>query len=592
MTASKNRTLVASETASNTKVRKALYERAGTDDTKESPLRVFDAAGVLTTAWDALNYYVDTWQRSVLYLDALRQRADNLIDHEKNGMPPLLDFAYETVLDGRTLNPPANYALLEITEIENVCAMDCVDPQKPPIIIVDPRAGHGPGIGGFRRESEVGMAIHEGHTVYFVVFFPQPEPHQKITDVLNVLRVFVEEVKKRHGDKDPILYGNCQAGWMLTLLAADCRGVDGPIIINASPLSYWASGEELSPMQVNGSLAGGVWSARLLADLGNGILDGAWLVQNFEMLNPANAWWEKYYNLFAHVDTECDSFLAFERWWSGFYSFSEEEITATAGDLFIGNKLERGELQLGNCCKIDLKRMRNPLLIFASNGDNITPPRQALHWIRRIYPTTEALKAAGQRIIFLINPEVGHLGIFVSAKVANLEHRAIIEQAQELEQLEPGLYEMKIINSTGELDCRLDQYVVHFEPRQVEDLGESISTHSFENVRRLSEWGDAMYCGTLHPWLKLIGNPYSAALLRALHPMRVGRVAFSARINPWMWPTMMLAAAVSVTRTEAPPRTPFHDIEKELADWTSLWIHQWSGGRDWLAGKLFKKLFG
>jgi hypothetical protein len=103
MTAGKNKTRLASATASNTKVHKALSGRVGTEDKRESSLRVFDAAGILTTAWDALNYYVDTWQRSVLYLDALRQRADNLIDHEKNGMPPLLDFAYETVLDGRTL---------------------------------------------------------------------------------------------------------------------------------------------------------------------------------------------------------------------------------------------------------------------------------------------------------------------------------------------------------------------------------------------------------------------------------------------------------------------------------------------------------
>ncbi len=49
---------------------------------------------------------------------------------------------------------------------------DCVDPlQKSPVIIVDPRAGHGPGIGGVKRESEVGMAMREGRPVYFVIFY-------------------------------------------------------------------------------------------------------------------------------------------------------------------------------------------------------------------------------------------------------------------------------------------------------------------------------------------------------------------------------------------------------------------------------------
>ena len=69
-------------------------------------------------------------------------------------------------------------------------------------------------------------------------------------------------------------------------------------------------------------------------------------------------------------------------------------------------------------CVVDLKRIRNPMVIFASSGDNITPPHQALAWLPAIYPDTPALKTAGQRIVYLLNPHVGHLGIFVSASVA------------------------------------------------------------------------------------------------------------------------------------------------------------------------------
>lgn len=38
------------------------------------------------------------------------------------------------------------------------CLDDCVDLDKPPVMVFDQRAGHGPGIGGFKQESEVGMA--------------------------------------------------------------------------------------------------------------------------------------------------------------------------------------------------------------------------------------------------------------------------------------------------------------------------------------------------------------------------------------------------------------------------------------------------
>ena len=69
-----------------------------------------------------------------------------------------------------------------------------------------------------------------------------------------------------------------------------------------------------------------------------------------------------------------------------------------------------------------LKRVRNPLVTFASSGDNISPPHQALNWIPAVYPTTADLKKARQRIVYLLNPHVGHLGIFVSGSVAKLEN--------------------------------------------------------------------------------------------------------------------------------------------------------------------------
>ncbi len=146
------------------------------------------------SAQDVFDYQRDFFERSILFWDTLRQRANNMLEHERVGLPPLLDFKYETVLDARSFERPVNYALLRITEIDEHCWDDCVDPEKPPVIIVDPRAGHGPGIGGFKRDSEVGMAMREGHPVYFVIFFPEPTLGQTLADVLHVLRRFAEEV--------------------------------------------------------------------------------------------------------------------------------------------------------------------------------------------------------------------------------------------------------------------------------------------------------------------------------------------------------------------------------------------------------------
>lgn len=556
-----------------------------------------DQGGPAIAAWaapatQAMRYQIDRWQRMVLFMDTLRERADNMLAHEAAGMPPLLDFDYELLLDAREFAQPANYALLRITRCQRYHAADCVDPRKAPVIIVDPRAGHGPGIGGFKRDSEVGMALHEGHATYFVMFYPLPCPGQTLADVLAALRRFVEAVATRHPGMPPVLYGNCQAGWAVMLLAAGCEGLSGPAVLNGSPLSYWAGQSDVNPMRLAGGLLGGEWLTHLLADLGGGYLDGAWLVQNFENLNPANTLWEKNYKLFSQVDTERERFLEFERWWTGYYFLSREEILAIVENLFIGNKLERGVLRVDDCCYVDLKRIRNPIVIFASRGDNITPPHQALNWIPTVYPSTDDLKTAGQRIVYLLNAHVGHLGIFVSSDVARREHCAILESLDALAALPPGLYEMRIGNRTGDTGRRRPQYDVHFEERLVEQIHYDYPERSFENVQALSEWNDWVYRNTLGPWLAAFANPAGAQIFKWLHPIRASRVMFSESLNPSMLPLQAAAQAVRTTRAAAGDDNPYVKIEAAASALIAGALESYRQIRDAACESMFNAMYG
>jgi uncharacterized protein DUF3141 len=514
-----------------------------------------------------------------------------MIEHERQGMPPLLDFKYETILDARRFEQPANYALLRITEIGDDCWADCVDENKPPVIVIDPRAGHGPGIGGFKHDSEIGMAMHEGHPVYFVMFFPEPMPGQTLTDVHNALRRFVTEVARRHPDTPPVLYGNCQAGWAVTLLAADCHGLTGPVVLNGSPLSYWAGEAGTNPMRMLGGLAGGSWAAHMIADLGDGRFDGAWLAQNFETLQPEKSIWDKYSRLFTNIDSEQDRFLEFERWWNGFYFLSREEILAISGNLFIGNQLENGEMQISDDCSVDLRRINNPMVIFASWGDNITPPAQALGWIPQVYKDTAALKAAGQRIVYLTNPHVGHLGIFVSAKVARLEHRAILESLDEIEALEPGLYEMKIDNPTGDPDCHKPAFDVRFESRDISDLGNVYPTEALKNVARVSKVNETVYDLSLGPWIRALSTPTSSEVLKSMHPMRWTRLMFSERYNPWMGAVRAMAETSRQGRVPLPEDDPAIKIERDAIARIGAQITLLRQARDQAIGQVFRAIY-
>src|SRR5262249_46153569 len=363
--------------------------------------------------WESSYQYVlDFTQRTVLFWDTLRQRGNSFVEHERAGKPPLLHFEYEVVVDGRKLARPVNYALVRIVPPAGVT----VDAKRRPYVIIDPRAGHGPGIGGFKDDSQVGVALRDGHPVYFVIFYPEPEPGQTLLDVCAAEQAFVARVRELHpASPKPVVVGNCQGGWAEMMLAASDPENTGPIVINGAPMSYWGGawqeGEGDNPMRYAGGLLGGTWLSSFVSDLNNGKFDGAWLVRNFENLNPANTYWDKYYHLFANVDTEPPRFLEFERWWGGFYLMNREEIESTAQNLFVGNKLWTGGTRSAPGKVFDLREIRSPIILFASMGDNITPPQQAFNWVADVYGSTEEIKANGQVIVGLLHQDIGHLGI-------------------------------------------------------------------------------------------------------------------------------------------------------------------------------------
>jgi pimeloyl-ACP methyl ester carboxylesterase len=500
---------------------------------------------------DWWQYNVDFVQRSILFWDTLRQRGNNWIAHEAAGKPPVLAYKYEMLCDGRTFERRVNHALVRIVPPAGVD----VDDKLRPYIIIDPRAGHGPGIGGFKEDSEVGVALKAGHPVYFVIFFPDPEPGQTLADVTDAEAEFVRIVAERHPDSaKPVLVGNCQGGWAVMMLAAARPEIAGPLVINAAPMSYWAGNDGDNPMRYAGGLLGGTWLSLFASDLGGGKFDGAHLVESFENLNPANTLWEKYHHLFDAVDDEAERFLDFERWWGGFYLMNEEEIRWIVNNLFIGNKLAQGEARLGPGRYFDLKAIKQPIIVFASMGDNITPPQQAFNWISDLYSSTEEIKANGQTIVGLIHKDVGHLGIFVSGTVAKKEHTQIVSVLKYIQALPPGLYGMEIDERIG-ADGNVE-YDVTLRERKLEDLKrlqkfDRVDEKPFEAVAALSELNERAYELLVRPLVREAMPEWLGKVLREWHPLRVQRWWFSDR-NPLLAGLPAIAAAA---RTYRRPRS-------------------------------------
>jgi pimeloyl-ACP methyl ester carboxylesterase len=536
------------------------------EETDEFPFPL-SLAGVPAPLAQAGAYALDAMQRSVLFWNTLRERGNIYVDQTVNGHPPVLIFEHRIIMDGRDLPRPTNFKLAEIVPPDESRA----NRNRRPIVVIDPRAGHGPGIGGSKRKSQIGMALEAGHPVYFILFEAEPLPGQTIADVEASEIAFIEEVVRRHpGAPKPTVIGNCQAGWALIMLSANKPGTTGPIVLNGSPVSYWAGIPGRDTMRYMGGLLGGAWPVAFLSDLGGGMFDGANLVLNFELLNWANTFWLKQYNLYAKVDTERERYLQFERWWNGFFHLTKEEIVFIVGNLFIGNKLEAGEVRLNGDRAVDLKEIKDPIVVFCSDGDNITPPQQALNWIIRVWESTGEIKRRQQVIVYVLHENIGHLGIFVSGKVAQREHKEIIGSYEMIDYLPPGLHEM-VIEDVNEGVGRPPTYRVRFEERRIEDilaLNECMAAEeeNFPVVDAVSRKNLDFYEQYLSTFVRMATTPTISEFFRQMHPLRWSRYLIS-DLNPLLTPLTVAASLVRSDRRPVASGNPYVEMERATSRW-------------------------
>ena len=565
--------------------------------TSSAPQSAKAAARPFNMYGPAIEYLIDAAQRSVLFWDVMRQRGNQYREHLAETAPHVLDYKAELIIDGRTLDRPVNYALVRVVPPAGIE----IDPKRRPFVVIDPRAGHGPGIGGFKADSEIGVAFKAGHPCYFVGFLPDPMPGQTIEDIGRAEAKFLEKVIALHPQADgkPCVIGNCQAGWALMMLAALRPELLGPIIVAGSPLEYWQGVHGKNPMRYTGGLLGGSWLTALVSDLGHGKFDGAWLVQNFENQNPANTLWTKQYNLYSKIDTEAPRYLGFERWWGGHVNLNAEEIQFIVDQLFIGNNLAAGNIRISDGTAIDLRNIRSPIVVFCSKGDNITPPQQALGWILDLYEDVDEIRAYGQTIVYTVHETVGHLGIFVSGGVARKEHGEFSSNIDLIDCLPPGLYEATFERKAGATvnpDLADGDWVMRCEMRTLDDIralggNDMADNRCFATADRVSQTNLALYRAFMQPFVRAIANPALADAWRRLHPLRLQYEMFS-NANPMMALVSGWAEQVRNGRRPASADNPFVAMQENVSNQIVAGLDAWRVAAESFSERLFMAVYG
>jgi hypothetical protein len=426
-------------------------------------------------------------------------------------------------------------------------------------------------------------------------------PGQTIEDVARAEAVFLEKVIALHPQADgkPCVIGNCQAGWAVMMLAALRPELFGPIIVAGSPLSYWAGVHGQNPMRYSGGLLGGSWVTALASDLGHGKFDGAWLVQNFENLNPSNTLWSKPYNLYAKIDTEPARYLGFERWWSGHVNLNAEEIQFIVDELFVGNKLAAGNIKMSDGTAIDLRNIRSPIVVFCSKGDNITPPQQALDWILDLYDDVDEIRSFGQTIVYTVHETVGHLGIFVSGGIAKKEHNEFSSNIDLIDMLPPGLYEATFERKSSDSvnpDLISGEWIMRCEQRTLDDIramgGNSLEDERrFATAARVSEINLSLYRAFVQPMVKAIYTPQVAETMKRFDTGRLQYEAFT-DANPLMAPLAKAAEQARANRKPVASDNPFLVAQEAVSDQIVKALDAWRETTEKASEAIFLAIYG
>ena len=283
----------------------------------------------------------------------------------------------------------------------------------------------------------------------------------------------------------------------------------------------------------------------------------------------------------------------FETWWGTPVLLNAEEMQWIADNLFVGNRLSTGQIRTSDGVRIDLRNITAPISV-CSWGDNITPPQQVLHWVLDLYDHEREIVENGQTIVYTMHQSIGHLGIFVSGKVATKEHGEFVSCMELIDAMPPGLYEAvisEVDEETVNPDLVEGKYLFRLETRTLNHIralggNDAADDMRFATVARVSEINKGLYETLIEPTVRMAVTEQAAEASRAMHPNRLRFAMFSDQ-NPMMQPVKALAESVRAARQPISKDNPLLAMEQAMSSWITTCLQNFGEFRDAMTEAVF-----
>lgn len=207
------------------------------------------------------------------------------------------------------------------------------------------------------------------------------------------------DLRDRHGVEAVNLLGVCQGGTFSAIYTSLHQEKVKNLVTMVAPFDFDTKDGLLN-----------VWSKAIDPDkmvdvMGN--IGGDFMNLGFLLLNPSRLMLDKYVGFFEHMDDPAfvANFVRMERWIFDSPDQAGDAWKQFMRDTYLGNKLVKGEMEIGGN-RIDLKNVSCPVLNVFASRDHLVPPASS----------RPLEKLVSSKDVETVEFPTGHIGMFTSGK--------------------------------------------------------------------------------------------------------------------------------------------------------------------------------
>jgi len=265
--------------------------------------------------------------------------------------------------------------------------------------------------------SLIGNLLRGGLDVYIIDWGYPSKMDQFLTMedyIQGYLNSCVDFVRADTGFDQINLLGVCQGGTFSTIYTALNADKIKNLICMVAPIDFRSDDGLLN-----------IWAQDLDVDSlvdTYGVIPGSFMNYGFLMLKPFGLIIDKYVSMIdiMHNREALSNFVRMEKWIFDSPGQAGETIRKFIKDLYQGNKLVRGELEIGGQ-RVSLKDVTCPLLNIFGTKDHLVPPECSR-------PLADLVGSEDTESMEL---PIGHIGMYVSSKSQKVLAPRIIEWCTE-----------------------------------------------------------------------------------------------------------------------------------------------------------------